>query len=208
MDRRFPLHANPERDRDAFFRAFSDADGGGAGPDAQSPVNEYLDETPRKKILTLFLIVDDENEKVLLGKKLRGFGEGYWNGFGGKVEPNESVLQGALRELKEEACVDALDTDEVGRLTFVWEDEKDKIPWLVHVFRATKFMGTPTRTDEMDPRWFNFSDIPFENMWADDEHWYPFALKNQKFEGTFIFRETTQLIKIEKIGEVRELTME
>mmetsp|Transcript_14328 Transcript_14328/g.28604 ORF Transcript_14328/g.28604 Transcript_14328/m.28604 type:complete len:177 (+) Transcript_14328:102-632(+) len=172
------------------------------------PLESGCAETPRKKILTLLLIVDDENGRVLLGKKLRGFGAGYWNGFGGKVEPNESVLQGALRELKEEACVEALDTEEVGRLTFVWDDEQDKIPWLVHVFRATQFTGIPTRTDEMDPRWFQFSDIPYENMWADDEHWYPFALKNQKFEGIFIFRETTKLIEIEKIGEVGELTME
>ena len=34
--------------------------------------------------------------------KKRGFGEGKWNGFGGKVEEGETILQAALRELKEE----------------------------------------------------------------------------------------------------------
>ena len=40
------------------------------------------------KLLTLVIPVDDD-KRVLLGLKKRGFGEGYYNGFGGKVEPGE-----------------------------------------------------------------------------------------------------------------------
>jgi 8-oxo-dGTP pyrophosphatase MutT (NUDIX family) len=47
------------------------------------------------KVLTLVLI--REHARVLLGMKKRGFGQGRWNGFGGKVEPGETILQGALR---------------------------------------------------------------------------------------------------------------
>ena len=43
-----------------------------------------------KKVLTLVYIRDDE--KVLLGMKKRGFGQGKWNGFGGKVQQNESIM--------------------------------------------------------------------------------------------------------------------
>ena len=31
------------------------------------------------------------------GLKKRGFGLGKWNGMGGKVEPNETILDGAKR---------------------------------------------------------------------------------------------------------------
>ena len=41
------------------------------------------------KLLTLVIPVDDDDKRVLLGLKKRGFGEGYYNGFGGKVEPGE-----------------------------------------------------------------------------------------------------------------------
>ena len=47
------------------------------------------------KILTLVLI--REPARVLLGMKKRGFGQGRWNGFGGKVEKGETILQGAIR---------------------------------------------------------------------------------------------------------------
>ena len=43
-----------------------------------------------KKVLTLVYIRDDE--KVLLGMKKRGFGQGKWNGFGGKVQKKESIM--------------------------------------------------------------------------------------------------------------------
>jgi len=58
----------------------------------------------KKKVMTLVYIRNED--KVLLGMKKRGFGEGKWNGFGGKVEPNESILQGAIREVQEECGVD------------------------------------------------------------------------------------------------------
>lgn len=50
-----------------------------------------------KKILTL-CIIHQEN-KVLIGMKKRGFGEGRWNGFGGKVQENETIEEAAKREL-------------------------------------------------------------------------------------------------------------
>ena len=46
----------------------------------------------KKKVLTLVYIRDDEN--ILLGLKKRGFGTGKWNGFGGKVQVGETILEG------------------------------------------------------------------------------------------------------------------
>ena len=47
------------------------------------------------KVLTLVFL--RKEGEVLLGYKKRGFGSGKWNGFGGKVEPGESVAEGAAR---------------------------------------------------------------------------------------------------------------
>ena len=60
-----------------------------------------------KKVLTLLMVVRDGS--VLLGEKKRGFGEGFYNGFGGKVEGGETVEEAALRELEEEAGIKATD---------------------------------------------------------------------------------------------------
>lgn len=47
------------------------------------------------KLLTLVLVV--RPGRVLLGMKKRGFGAGKWNGFGGKVQPGETIEDGARR---------------------------------------------------------------------------------------------------------------
>ena len=37
------------------------------------------------------------NHRILLGLKKRGFGEGWWNGFGGKINHNETIEEAAKR---------------------------------------------------------------------------------------------------------------
>ena len=47
------------------------------------------------KLLTLVMIMKDN--QILLGMKKRGFGVNRWNGFGGKLQPRESILDAAKR---------------------------------------------------------------------------------------------------------------
>ena len=47
------------------------------------------------KLLTLVLI--HQNARILLGMKKRGFGAGWWNGYGGKVQAGETIEEAAKR---------------------------------------------------------------------------------------------------------------
>ena len=122
--------------------------------------------------------------RVLLIHKKRGLGAGKINGPGGKLEPGETVLQGAVREVEEELRITALDAEEVGVLRFAFVDG---LHMHCTVFRAFEFSGEPTETDEARPEWFAFDEIPFERMWADDRHWLPRMLAGEKFEAWFDF---------------------
>ena len=136
-----------------------------------------------KKLLTLCIVVKDE--QVLLGMKKRGFGEGRWNGFGGKVEEGEAVEQAALRELKEEAGIETLEIKELGVIDFSFQNDLKVLE--VHIFRVDKFKGKPKESEEMRPYWFNFKNIPFAQMWPDDIYWFPLLLQNKLFKGEFLF---------------------
>jgi len=52
---------------------------------------------PPNKLLTLLFVL--EPCRVLLGMKKRGFGAGRWNGFGGKVQTEETIEEAAIRQL-------------------------------------------------------------------------------------------------------------
>ncbi len=74
-----------------------------------------------KKILTLCVI--HKGSQMLLGLKKRGFGKGLWNGFGGRIKKGEDIEVAALRELKEEVGIEALDIKK--RAVFSFLGEKD-----------------------------------------------------------------------------------
>lgn len=136
-----------------------------------------------KKVLTLCVI--HQHPKVLLGMKKRGFGEGRWNGFGGKVEPGETIEAAAMRELREEAGIEALEIAKKGVIDFEFENDPKILE--VHLFHVTKFAGSPQETEEMKPQWFHVDEIPFDKMWSDDIHWMPLLLGGKKFKGNFFF---------------------
>jgi 8-oxo-dGTP pyrophosphatase MutT (NUDIX family) len=154
----------------------------------------------RKVVTLLFLRREGE---ILLAMKKRGFGEGKWNGVGGKVEGGESVVAGAVRECQEEIGVTPKDPQLVGRLTFYDETDPD-FCHDTHIFVVAEWEGEPAETEEMRPQWFKESDIPYDRMWADDHLWMPLLLQDKLFQGrNVVFHRQT--VAHHDIQEVIEL---
>ena len=143
-----------------------------------------------KKVLTLCLAVD--SDRVLLGMKKRGFGAGRWNGFGGKLEPGETVEQAAKREMKEEVGLTIQTMERVGNLEFEFQGNPELLE--VHLFRVDTFDGIPVETEEMRPQWFGTDELPFHAMWPDDPHWFPLFLQGRTFKGRFLFGPGDQIL--------------
>ncbi|KAL5523560.1 hypothetical protein ACEPAG_7733 [Sanghuangporus baumii] len=108
-------------------------------------------ELRRFKPFTNVFVCDRKNGRLLLGMKKRGFGKNMYNGFGGKLEPNESPMEAAIRELKEEAGISA-NLEECGVLLFV--NASTEYCHYVHMYRAYEYEGEPVETEEMHPHWF------------------------------------------------------
>lgn len=153
-------------------------------------------EQREEKIMTLCIVY--KHPKVLLGYKKRGFGAGRWNGFGGKVEKNESVEEAAKRELKEEVGIEALNLQKSGELSFEFKNSGDRS--IVHVFKVTDFLGQEKESDEMSPRWFFIDEVPFREMWPDDVYWMPLFFAGQNFKGAFVFQD--QNIILDKLVKI------
>ena len=137
---------------------------------------------------------------VLLGYKKRGFGAGKWNGFGGKLDPNDrSVYEGARREVREE-CGVAVPAEgggdggdgghsasyrcgamvQVGRNVYRYDtlpgrtlDVRVYEAWVIEASATADAPSPPylVESDEMRPQWFPLPEVPIAMMWADDAHW-------------------------------------
>ncbi len=132
-----------------------------------------------------------ENGKVLLGMKKRGFGEGRWNGFGGKLKDGETIFDAAHRELKEEVGITVNALEERGYIIF---NNADRPSFKVHIFVANKHQGTPRESEEMRPQWFDLKKVPYNEMWPGDAIWFPHTLVGEKIIGEFVFDKDDKVI--------------
>ena len=137
----------------------------------------------------------NDKQQILLGLKKRSFGEGKWNGFGGKNIPGETIIQTALRELSEEACVERKpeDIEKAGVLHFFriahpeWNQD-------VHVFRGI-YNGPFAETEEMRPQRRDTDSLPYVDMREDDCVRLPKLIAGERFDLNFSFDMEGNLIK-------------
>ncbi|XP_061850140.1 oxidized purine nucleoside triphosphate hydrolase isoform X2 [Colius striatus] len=165
--------------------------------------------------------------------KKRGFGAGLWNGFGGKVQPGESIEEAARRKINVGVLNSYLTAFALSHLLscvsttawVLWElleesgltvDTLQKMGQItfefvgnselmdVHIFRADDFHGEPTESDEMRPQWFQLDEVPFHHMWADDIYWFPLLLQKKLFRGYFKFEGQNTILE-HTLKEVEEV---
>jgi len=140
-----------------------------------------------------FLVREVNGEKeLLLAMKKKRFGVGKWNGVGGKLDFNKGdkdVFDTAIREMKEEIGVEIKNMERVAILNFHYPYlENSEKEWPVHVFLVKDWEGEPKESKEMRPKWFKVDEIPFDEMWPDDEFWLPKVLNGKKVKAKFIFK--------------------
>ncbi len=129
-----------------------------------------------KQLTILFLVKPGH---VLLAMKKRGFGQGRYNGVGGKVEPGEIIEQAMIRECQEEICVTPINFHKAAEIIFDEQHNGLRKTLDVHAFICTMWRGEPAETEEMAPEWFKIKEIPYSQMWPDDPYWLPQILDEQ-----------------------------
>jgi 8-oxo-dGTP pyrophosphatase MutT (NUDIX family) len=125
-----------------------------------------------KKTTIVFPFKDGE---ILMGMKKRGFGQGWWNGFGGKLESGESYEDSARRETVEEVGIEVGELVHIADLHFYFDD----VLQIVSRVYRTDFTGEPVETEEMRPQFFATDDLPYDTMWPGDDKWIPQVLADE-----------------------------
>jgi mutator protein MutT len=146
-----------------------------------------------RQVTILFLM---DNDQILLAMKKRGFGEGLWNGVGGKLDVGETIEQALIRETNEEIGVIPQSFHKVAVLDFRYPEgsERTKDNQQAHVFLCEKWSGKPIETEEMKPVWHSLDSIPYDIMWPDDKLWLPEVLKGNKVSALFGFDVEDNLV--------------
>ncbi len=143
-----------------------------------------------------FLIRNKKNEgekELLLAMKKKGFGQGKWNGVGGKfdLKQDKNIYDTAIREMREEIGVEIKKQEKMAILNFYYPyfSNPEEKEWQAHVFFVSEWEREPRESEEMKPKWFKIKEIPFNQMWQDDLFWLPKVLEGKKLLAEFTFKK-------------------
>jgi hypothetical protein len=150
------------------------------------------------------------NDEILLGMKLKGFGAGKYNGFGGKFDSSsgdKTIRDTAIRELEEESMLNAnvSDLEYVGLIDFDFP-AKPSFNQRVRVYFLRDWDNESEQTEEMRPEWFDIIAVPYAKMWDSDKLWLPSLLEGKKFYAKFIWKEDNESVAEYYIKFVDNLT--
>jgi len=121
------------------------------------------------KPTTLVFPIDEQN-RILLGRKKRGFGADKYNGFGGKLEAGESFRDCAIRELFEESGLHGRPEDLECVAAFDFQFPFDEsLTHVGYVYFLRTFTGNVEETGD------------------GDRQWLPMLLEGKKLKGPIVF---------------------
>lgn len=141
-------------------------------------------------LATLVYVV--QGDKVLMihrNQRLDDLHYDKYNGLGGKFEEGESPRECAIRELKEESGLDALELYLKGNILFPKFDRHGR-DWLVFVYRVEKFVGELIlKNHEGEMKWIEQKSLLDLNLWEGDKLFLPHVFEPGHFEGVIEYVE-------------------
>ncbi len=103
-------------------------------------------------------------KEICLALKKRGLGKGLWNGMGGKLKKAESYEEAVVRETNEEVGIYVRELAKLAEINFLFQDINDLtyIGTQSEVYLIKKWNGDIKESEEMYPKWFKVTNIPYE----------------------------------------------
>ncbi|KAL1115924.1 hypothetical protein AAG570_005419 [Ranatra chinensis] len=132
-----------------------------------------------------------KGDEVLLGLNKKGFSKNKWTLFGGFLQRKETLLDAAIRYLKEQSGITVEKAEKIGKIEVKFGGVQELIQ--IHVFLAETFTGEPIETREVLPKWFNLGELPISEMWSDVPFWFDQVAGGKRVKAFFIYENETLL---------------
>lgn len=120
---------------------------------------------------------------------------GKYNGLGGKLEPDEDVMAGMRREIREEAGIECESLQLRGTLSWPGFGKQGE-DWLGFIFLVDRFRGEPpARNAEGDLHWVELARLGELPLWEGDRHFLPLVFDGdpRPFHGVMPYRQGRML---------------
>lgn len=116
---------------------------------------------------TVWIVVTDQSDRILLGRRTCGTFAGQRVLVGGGVSGLEDYINTAIREVREETGLSVMVDPNVVCIITAEATSPDRLPHEIHVYRAmtNKVQATPLARDDIDElRFYSRDELPWNEM--------------------------------------------
>jgi 8-oxo-dGTP diphosphatase len=144
-------------------------------------------------LATLGYVFSPDRRRVLLVHRSARPGDahlGKYNGLGGKLEPNEDIVSGLRREIREEAGIECGEVQLAGTVSWPGFGRNGE-DWFGFLFRIFDWTGTPaTANAEGTLAWHELDRVRDLPLWEGDRWFLPtiFDFEAKPFHGLMPYR--------------------
>ncbi|MEZ0471861.1 NUDIX hydrolase [Luteimonas salinilitoris] len=140
-----------------------------------------------------YVLSPDRREVLLIHRNARDDDHhlGKYNGLGGKLDPDEDVVTGMRREIREEAAIECEELQLRGTISWPGFGKAGE-DWFGFLFLVTRFSGTPLASNpEGTLEWVPVERILELPLWDGDRHFLPlvFDADPRAFHGVMPYRD-------------------
>lgn len=140
-----------------------------------------------------YIMSPDGKETLLIHRNTRNDDHhlGKYNGLGGKLEPDEDIVAGFRREIREEAGIECEEIQLRG--TISWPGfGKHGEDWFGFIYKVTRFSGTPfTENPEGSLSWIPVEKVLDLPLWEGDKYFLPMVFGDdlRQFHGVMPYKD-------------------
>ena len=140
-----------------------------------------------------YVLAPDRRRVLMVHRNARANDQhlGKYNGLGGKLDPDEDIVAGMRREIREEAGIDCEEMTLRG--TISWPGfGKHGEDWFGFLFVIARFRGEPfTSNPEGTLEWIEIDRILGLPLWEGDRHFLPLVFDGdaRPFHGVMPYRD-------------------
>ncbi|WP_407351840.1 NUDIX hydrolase [Luteimonas sp. R10] len=140
-----------------------------------------------------YVLSPDRREVLLIHRNARDDDHhlGKYNGLGGKLDPDEDVVTGMRREIREEAAIECEELQLRGTISWPGFGKAGE-DWFGFLFLVTRFSGAPLAGNpEGTLEWVPVERILELPLWDGDRHFLPlvFDADPRAFHGVMPYRD-------------------
>jgi ADP-ribose pyrophosphatase YjhB (NUDIX family) len=137
---------------------------------------------------------------LLLIKSADGMNKDKWNAPSGEIAQGEQRNKAAMRHVFQQTGIFVNKVMYHGTVR-LFLNGANEATYLLHIYSTKFFSGDVKPNVQGEVKWFNFADIPYYEMWADDKYWINLMLQGKEFNADFFFDEKNEKILKYQINE-------